>query len=73
VEQIIPPFGAIGCVPYTYINSRLIEAITRGAVRHLHNIPLGTVGSLIQDTPSLHYSLLILDKTTFIMPNKSFV
>ena len=39
MEQIIPPVGAIGCVPYTYINSRLIQVITRGAVRNLHHIP----------------------------------
>jgi len=44
MEQIIPPVGAIGCVPCTYINSRLIQAVTCGAVCHLHHVPSGTGG-----------------------------
>jgi len=74
MEQIIPPVGAISSVPYTYINSRLIQAITRGAVRHLHSRTSGTVGSLILDTLSLQYSFcFILDKTSSIVLNKSFL
>jgi len=60
MEQIIPPVGAIGSVPYTYTNSRLIEAITHGAVRHLHNKPSGTVGSLIPDRIHLRFTTVCL-------------